>query len=439
MKLHKLCCVFLASAVMLSFFPRQTRIRAEPYSSVAYQLLQLPNNSENSLNVMSWRDEDRNVLQRIITEYQKSNRNVTIRQEIIPSDQYTQTIQIRLCSGIGISDVIFLKPDLNLFLKIVDRNGLLNLSKQSFLTRYPENQLQLYKIEDSQYGLPYTANIMTGFYNKKIFDELDIKLPETWEETLKVLETIQAHNITPIVCGAEDKDALNKSYLPLFVSNLSKYENPRFFTYDLQDSKVAADDQIFVEFLQIIKELSDRNFFPDSNLELSQSQALNKFANNRAAIFLDSTSSISRIHRANPKLEFGFLNLPLSTGETMPCGSVGSVLGIDAKTRCPEQAKAFVKYLSTPGVANEFGDGTGQMVFVKGANLSSPDAIAIKKLYKSTIMDPSLYMEEYDPWIREPLNDMVARVMSGQSVDMAVKSGQEIFKALRIPKYQIVS
>jgi trehalose transport system substrate-binding protein len=90
------------------------------------------------------------------------------------------------------------KPKIDMFTQ--DLNNLYNLVSLDLvenLTEYdtiiPDNVLPSMKragqYEGNQYFLPYRPNVEIVFFNKKQFDRINMKVPESWEELLAVAKT----------------------------------------------------------------------------------------------------------------------------------------------------------------------------------------------------------------------------------------------------------
>ncbi|MGW0483182.1 ABC transporter substrate-binding protein [Nonomuraea sp. NPDC003214] len=52
-----------------------------------------------------------------------------------------------------------------------------------------------YTIDGKQYCVPMNVAYWGMFYNKKIFDEHDLKPPATWEDLVKIAETLKQHDV----------------------------------------------------------------------------------------------------------------------------------------------------------------------------------------------------------------------------------------------------
>lgn len=56
-----------------------------------------------------------------------------------------------------------------------------------------------------KYLIPLTQHDVVFFYNKKVFDSLNLKVPKTWSEFLTVCAMLKARGVTPIALGAKDR------------------------------------------------------------------------------------------------------------------------------------------------------------------------------------------------------------------------------------------
>ena len=58
--------------------------------------------------------------------------------------------------------------------------------------------------KDGVYAVPYAANAAGILYNKDMFEENGWEIPETWNEFLELLDTIQASGQQPLYFGFKD-------------------------------------------------------------------------------------------------------------------------------------------------------------------------------------------------------------------------------------------
>lgn len=64
------------------------------------------------------------------------------------------------------------------------------------LNDFSESSYRQYRLDDSLYGLPETMVYNVMFYRKDILEELGLEVPQTWQELIEMLPTIQGNNLS---------------------------------------------------------------------------------------------------------------------------------------------------------------------------------------------------------------------------------------------------
>ncbi len=64
------------------------------------------------------------------------------------------------------------------------------------VAEYPESSYTSYKFEGGIYALPETQNFNVLFYRKDIMEELGLEIPQTWDDLINMLATIQGNNMS---------------------------------------------------------------------------------------------------------------------------------------------------------------------------------------------------------------------------------------------------
>lgn len=116
------------------------------------------------------------------------------------------------------------------------RNAAEDLSQfsdlQDVLSHYTASSYEQYRLGDQIYGIPETQNFNVMFYRKDVLEELELKTPDTWQEMIEMLPTIQGNNMTiaiPTAAGssttatASTSVASNIPDLSMYFSLLYQY------------------------------------------------------------------------------------------------------------------------------------------------------------------------------------------------------------------------
>ena len=83
---------------------------------------------------------------------------------------------------------------------LASRNALADLSQfpgyEEVTGRFTQDAMVPYSYKDGVYALPLTQTYLMMFYRTDIFEEMNLKVPQTWEELLKVSAVLQRNNMT---------------------------------------------------------------------------------------------------------------------------------------------------------------------------------------------------------------------------------------------------
>ncbi len=77
---------------------------------------------------------------------------------------------------------------------------------EGWLSVFPKDLIDIVSSGGDQYSVP--VNVHRGnvlWYNKKVFDENNLKAPTTWDEFFKVADTLKSKGITPLALGDKNK------------------------------------------------------------------------------------------------------------------------------------------------------------------------------------------------------------------------------------------
>lgn len=67
---------------------------------------------------------------------------------------------------------------------------------EEVLASYTESSYEQYRLEESIYAIPETQSFNVMFYRKDILEQLGLKPPQTWQELIEMLPTIQGSNMS---------------------------------------------------------------------------------------------------------------------------------------------------------------------------------------------------------------------------------------------------
>ena len=86
---------------------------------------------------------------------------------------------------------------------------------------FPESALKTASFNEAVYGLPESANFMMMFYRKDILSKLDLDVPSTWTEFIKMLPVLQQNNYSAYIPNAYLNDGSGN--LNFYLSLVKQY------------------------------------------------------------------------------------------------------------------------------------------------------------------------------------------------------------------------
>lgn len=134
----------------------------------------------------------------ITKAYKEESPEVNLKLEVIPSTEYDKIMQIRANSK--------KLPDLFVTRVINIRNYAEYLEPLDNLEASKNNSYAKdYAVNGSIYGIPMRAFHEYVYYNKKIFEELKLNIPKTWNEYLDIIKKIKDNGkYIPLALGGKD-------------------------------------------------------------------------------------------------------------------------------------------------------------------------------------------------------------------------------------------
>ncbi|MCH1625943.1 ABC transporter substrate-binding protein [Fredinandcohnia quinoae] len=299
-----------------------------------------------TLTIGSWRTEDTAAYAKVIEAFNKENPDIKVEFKPSKNTEYNTILNTALQSGEG-PDIFHLRPYAP-GIALADAGFVEPLDGLEGLDAFPEEFLAASKGSDGkQYGVPLNLSTTQMFYNKKIFKELGLDIPKTWDEFISLNEKIKEEGITPIALGSKEGWLLSAAH---GMFGPAHYGGNEFV------DKITAGETDFTstEFINSIKAMDElKTYFPDNYEGLGMEDIRTLFFTEKAAMFPMGSWEIEVVRSMNPDLDFGFFPMPSAVGKdpTITAWVDGS-FAINANSKHKDEAKKFLQFLTT----KEFGE-----------------------------------------------------------------------------------
>lgn len=120
---------------------------------------------------------------------------------------------------------------------------------EEVFSHYTESSYEQYRLDGHIYAIPETQTFNVMFYRKDVLEELGLETPDTWQEMIEMLPTIQGNNLSigiPTAAGSSTTTtattavASNAPDLSLYFTLLFQYGGDM---YNQEGTKTEVDDE----------------------------------------------------------------------------------------------------------------------------------------------------------------------------------------------------
>ncbi|MCL7745696.1 ABC transporter substrate-binding protein [Halalkalibacter alkaliphilus] len=302
----------------------------------------------------------------MIDQFEMLHPDIEIEQVNVPDGM--AVLKTRIARG-NVPDIFITYPIEQDYVVRAEKGYLLDLTNENFIQQVDPEIQNRYLINEKMYGVALSQNAVGVIYNTHIFEELQLDIPQTWDEFLLTLELLEMEGKQPILIG-------NKELENISVFNLNFIANEFDSDYwnKLNQGKVTiTNDPRWIEasekMLQVLDYVQDNSFSYDSEA------VIHAFIEGDAAMFVDGVWMLPRIEKLDPQLTYGIFPFPVTNDveSNNVLGGVDGGFAISADTNNPDEAKLFLEFLLTKENAQKFSDYEGNISAVKGVNMNKPE------------------------------------------------------------------
>ena len=283
-----------------------------------------------------------------VADYEAANPNVDIVMESV-SDQAIKDKLSVMASGGDLPDVFFSWS--GEYVKKFARAGLI-----ADLTSYVEADTQWSgaflpaflknsTFDGHTYGIPYRSSALFMLYNKAIFENLNLQVPETWDEFMTVCETLKNNDITPISFG-NSQTWYSAWWIGTFNAMLV---NSQTLSNDYNPETGDFSDPQYVNAIQHFIDLNNAGYFGNNVNSKDYYQVREEFCAGMSGMIMDATSQFS-IYSEDCSDPWGFFVFPqISDAEGDKGYNTGGaeVYCVSEKSEHKDAAVDFIKFMTS--------------------------------------------------------------------------------------------
>jgi raffinose/stachyose/melibiose transport system substrate-binding protein len=380
--------------------------------------------SGGSITVWSWRTEDVTGYEKIFETFTEDT-GIEVEFKAHLNTEYDTILETALKGGKG-PDVMQLRAYGGLQ-QHIDAGYLVPLDGE--IERLDEFSPQALAgaegLKDGRiYGVPFAIQTLQVFYNKAIFAENDIEVPETYEEFTAAADKLKSAGITPIAAGGGDTWTL-----PI----LHSVVGAEVYGGDGFVDGILSGDEDFTspEFVESVEAISDLTpYLPEEPAGVAYTDTQILFTQEQAAMFIGGSWEAGYFSSTNPDLDFGTFPMPSREGgEGLVSWFTDGSYGVNAQSPKTEEAQQLVEWMASEEYGQQFVDELNQISPVPGVEFDDPVLQEMVADYESAHTPYLLlvYFRYGDPTgtdlIGEDIQKMMLGDLSPQEVGASLDKG----------------
>ncbi|WP_199619634.1 extracellular solute-binding protein [Paenibacillus alkalitolerans] len=269
--------------------------------------------------------------------------------------------------------------------------------------RFIQQAMVPYEFNGHYYGIPLTQTFPMMFYRKDIFKELNLSVPQTWDEMFRVIPVIQRKNMSvgiPPSSNVNVGSSISNSTLSGEQLSQSPVQTNIFGTILYQrGGRYYNDDKSSTEFDKKVALEAFRQYtslFSDYSLPL-MFDFYNRFRSGEMPLGIAEFTEYNRLQAAAPEIRNLWEMVPVpgtkredgTIDHTVLAGGQGSIILRDATDR--EAAWQFVEWFSSEDIQASFGRQTEAFLGPAGryptANLKAFEKLPWLKKERQLLLD----------------------------------------------------
>lgn len=300
----------------------------------------------------------RRFVEEAIRRFQEANPGVVIRATWYEKNALYAALRTALLAGQG-PDIFYAEPDQ---VEYIQNRFLLDLSEGINWDNVEPWARQVWTHDGRPYGLPLEAWTVELYVNTRMLGELGAGIPASLQfaepEFLDLVRRARARGIVPISAGVGDRP-----FTGAFLTHESLLMRLGLADYaSLLAGRLRWNDPRVIESLKFMRSLVEAKAFPPGVASLQLGQSHIYFHTNPGTVFFPMGSwytsrAFNPPDQGGQPADFplGVMRMPRPTNAACPhCRTIaiGGSYAVNARTRHPDAARAFLNAFATPAMGN---------------------------------------------------------------------------------------
>lgn len=288
----------------------------------------------------------------IVEEFNKTHPNIHVTVDNTPAGEHYQKLALTTESG-NPPDVFMTYFTIGAATNglAMDLTPLIKKEGDAFFKSYVEAGWLFNEYAGKYYGSPYRVAPVSVILNKNMFEKAGVPLPPndwTWDdfvETAQKLTNPEKGEYGYCLTGSAESFGTDAQFYPFLYANNGKMITP--------EGLAGFNSPEGVEALQFMTDLVNKyKVVPPGVTSTSNNNCTDLLASDKVAMWIDGSLWLGFIRAARPEVNITIAPLPYNKVKVTSDGGTG--FGISSKTKHPEEAWEFLKYMMSDEVMKKW-------------------------------------------------------------------------------------
>ncbi|MGY3717654.1 ABC transporter substrate-binding protein [Sutcliffiella cohnii] len=324
---------------------------------------------QDVVTIWSWRSQDEDLWMLVQEELNKQEKDITIDFRSVEATQYNAVLQTAMNGGEG-PDILTLRAggqiqDYGEANQIEPLNDIV-----SNINEFLDGTLAQVSSGDDIYAVPFAVQTSQFYYNKKLFDEHGLTEPKTWDDLIKIMETLSTKGVTPMGISGREGWAVN-----LIIDSMGASLLDPTWVEGLTNGENKYSDQEFVDILDRLNNI--KGYFQNGFMAAGYTDMQTLLMQEQVAMIVDGVWAESALREQNPDVELGTFMTPPVTAADQPriYSFLDGGYGLNANAENRELALEVLNFTATLDFGQIYSDLHGEISAFPGVNPTNPSPL----------------------------------------------------------------
>lgn len=344
------------------------------------------------------------VNEEIYAAFEEKYPNIEVEEILVPDAQYKNVVSTKISAGEP-SDIIICNR-LNGQTDYNAKENMLDLSDMEFVSRMKDPSI----VTDDDgvircYQPKYSNEGSCIVYNKTLFDQFGLEIPQTWDAFLDVCQKLQDNGIQPLYSPYKEVWTFQIITSGTF-GQLEAYKIPGTAEAINSGEKKWSEVPEFQEILERAMVLVEKGYFGDSYLSDDWVSAPSKMTSGAYGMMVAFNTTLPDLE--GTEYEFGFFPMPFvdDIELSMAQPQASGCMFIPKDAAHIDAAKKYIDFVSTPEVGAISEKVSPYIPTVEGVELEAVSGQ--QEVFNTEYLDKGKVVREFNSYVGVDMSQLWA-------------------------------